>query len=382
VLQENAISRAKEFLRKLDAIEVLQSLPDGITLANAEGRIEFSNQAADKMLGVGAATEESPEGWSGYYGVFLADGETVFPTDRYPLVRALAGEETREVEMVVRNASVPDGAILSVSGRPLVSANGEILGAAVAFRDVTELRQTQRRLEEAIARLELVQALRAELSTFIVHDLKNPLASILGTCELLASQSLEGQAADDVAVIREAARRMHRMVLDILDLQMSEDGALELDLVDVEAGQLLEQLLAAAKPRLAARDQTITISKSAGTLQVDESLFFRVLMNIVDNCAKYGPAGGSVHVEATHSDGRVCISVQDEGPGVPEHLRERIFEKYTRAERADEMRSRDSRGLGLRFCRMVVDAHGGRIWVEDGVPKGSRFCVELQSRNG
>jgi len=75
--------------------------------------------------------------------------------------------------------------------------------------------------------------------------------------------------------------------------------------------------------------------------------------------------------------GTVVIGVSDEGPGVRPELRERIFEKYTKVEREDGMRSQDSRGLGLRFCKVVVDAHEGRVWVEDGVPRGARFCVEL-----
>lgn len=69
--------------------------------------------------------------------------------------------------------------------------------------------------------------------------------------------------------------------------------------------------------------------------------------------------------------------MRDEGPGVPEHLRDRIFEKYAKVEREEGCRSRDSRGLGLRFCRVVAEAHGGRIWVEDAEPTGARFCLEL-----
>lgn len=100
-------------------------------------------------------------------------------------------------------------------------------------------------------------------------------------------------------------------------------------------------------------------------------------MNLVDNCVKYGPDDGTIQIEATRgSQGKVRLSVTDEGPGVPEHLRERIFDRYARAER-DSFRSEDSRGLGLRFCKVVADAHGGEIWVEDAEPRGARFCVEL-----
>jgi K+-sensing histidine kinase KdpD len=103
-------------------------------------------------------------------------------------------------------------------------------------------------------------------------------------------------------------------------------------------------------------------------------------MNLIDNCAKYGPEGGVVTVDlATSSRDPIVVRVSDEGPGVPPELRERIFEKYAQAERGQGMRSSDSRGLGLRFCKVVVDTHGGRIWAEDAEPRGARFCVELRS---
>ena len=135
---------ADDFSR-LNLYTVLHSLPDGVTLANLEGRILFSNEAADRILGVEAATEATPDDWAEHYGIFLPDGETPFPTADYPLVRALSGERTRDVEMFVRNASIADGALLSVSGQGLRDADNNLIGAAVVFRDVTELRRNSAR---------------------------------------------------------------------------------------------------------------------------------------------------------------------------------------------------------------------------------------------
>jgi signal transduction histidine kinase len=112
------------------------------------------------------------------------------------------------------------------------------------------------------------------------------------------------------------------------------------------------------------------------TWKLDEELMRRVLQNLVDNCIKYGPAGGTIDIDAASAPNKLAISVRDQGHGVPEDLRERIFEKYARIEREPSGRHRDSRGLGLRFCRLAVEAHGGRIWVEDNRP-GAIFRVEL-----
>jgi K+-sensing histidine kinase KdpD len=110
----------------------------------------------------------------------------------------------------------------------------------------------------------------------------------------------------------------------------------------------------------------------------DRSLLFRVVANLVDNCVKYGPRGGRISLTAyAADDDGVRIDVEDEGPGVPDDLRETIFDKYAQVERVRGGQSTNSRGLGLRFCRVVVDAHGGHIWVEDAEPTGARFCLEL-----
>jgi PAS domain S-box-containing protein len=133
-------------------LSVIDSLGDGVTLANAEGQIVFSNKAADRMLGV-VATPESPEKWAGYYGVFVPESDELFPLERMPLVRALRGEETNGVEMWIRNDRVPQGLLISVTGRPIRDAVNRIVGASVVFRDITALREVERRLEASNAAL-------------------------------------------------------------------------------------------------------------------------------------------------------------------------------------------------------------------------------------
>lgn len=352
---------------RLDLYTVLHSLPDGVTLANAEGRIVFSNAAADRILGTGAALEASPDEWASHYGVFLPDGETPFPTDRYPLVRAVNGEATRDVEMLVRNPAIPEGALISVSGRPLLDSDGAPIGAAVVFRDITQLRR--------------IQSLKDELTAFIVHDLKSPLTTIIATCDLIATEHGDDTTLiQDVLSVRNAAQRVNRMVLDLLDTQMAEDGALEPARSHIDLVGLLREVRDAALGRMGARDRHRVLVGGAQGLSVhaDGDLLFRALVNLVDNCVKYGPDDGRIWIEAAPTEnGMTSIAVRDEGPGVPGHLRDRIFEKYAKVEREEGYRSRDSRGLGLRFCRVVVEAHGGRIWVEDAEPTGARFCLEL-----
>ena len=368
-----------EIFSRLNLYDVLHSLPDGVTLADAEGRIIFSNAAADRILGTTAATDASSDEWSAHYGVFLLDGSTPFPTSEYPLLRALCGEHPHDVEMLVRNEARPDGAIISVSGRPLF-ADESIIGAAVVFRDVTRLRRVQAELERTVEELTTAQKAKDELAAFLIHDLKSPLTAITGLCDLITVDNLHDkeQVIDDVQTIKESAWRLNGMVVDLLDIQMAEDGALDIDASELVLAEMLEHVAESAGRFARARGHRIEVDCEPDvSLVADPDLLYRLVMNLVDNCFKYGPEGGGIWLTGkTKEGGPVVITVRDEGPGVPAELRERIFEKYSLIER-DQGRVKDSRGLGLRFCGVVAEAHGGRIWVEDAEPRGARFCVEL-----
>ena len=338
---------------------VLDAIGEGIVIADETGKAVFFNRTAEQMLGLGLRE---------------------FPVGEHPLARALSGEETNQVEQLLRTARSPAGTYVAITGRPMRDSSGRTTGAIVLLRDVTPLRRAQWDLERANAELLDLQRRQAELSSLIVHDLKSPLTTVIGTAEvMLEDQELRDEAREDLRSIQQAARSMHRMAMDLLDVAMSEDGALLPRLEPVDVPQLVTAVRLAMTFRATERNQSIVVSLrelALPTWKLDEELMRRVLQNLVDNCIKYGPAGGAIDIEAASASSRLVISVRDRGPGVPEELREKIFEKYARIEREHGGRHRDSRGLGLRFCRLAVEAHGGRIWVEDNRP-GAIFRVEL-----
>jgi len=353
----------------------LQAMAEGITLADSSGRIIYSNPAADLILGR-PPSDGDPDSWAEYYGVFQPGTNDSFPTEGYPLVRALAGEETSGVEMLIRNPAVPEGTLISVAGRPIRDENGVIEGAAVVFRDITTLRNAQAELQEALFELQDLQNQKSELTAFLVHDMKGPLTTILANAELARFADLTAMERDlGTEEILGAGRTLHRMVLDLLDIRTGEDGRLEPHRELIHLGALMRSVTSGGS--LMGYEVSI---ETTGPLQImaDPDLLRRVLGNLVDNCVKYGPPGGRIWLDShVDKDGSALISVRDEGPGVPSDLREVIFEKYSRLERGTGRRRAGSRGLGLRFCRIAVEAHNGRIWVEDNVPSGACFRVEL-----
>jgi signal transduction histidine kinase len=226
----------------------------------------------------------------------------------------------------------------------------------------------------------LLQAQRQkeELSALVVHDLKNPLTGILVNARYLqADPAFTGDTHEALRDIVTSAEVMHRMVMNLLDISRSEDGTLVPRLDALELDELVEVTCATVRRRLEERRLELQLALEVRTIRADRDLLQRLLENLLDNAIKYTPPGGAVRIETgLRDDGLVSIRVIDTGTGIPPESREQIFQKYARLEGSAEV-ARTSRGLGLAFCRLAAEAHGGRIWVEDQPPVGTAFCVLL-----
>jgi signal transduction histidine kinase len=362
---------------------VLDTIGEGVAVIDGAGKLVYSNRIAEQVFGLGLSYVEPPHLAVRHDRPLLngalevvTNGRTPFGDERHPLVRALRGEETHRVEQVAAHP----GTFVSISARPLRDAHGKITGAIALARDVTALRRAKWDLERANAELVDLQRRQAELSSLIVHDLKSPLTTIIGTTEvMLEDDGASDRAKEDLRGIQQAGRSMLRMAMDLLDVAMSEDGVLLPHLEPIDVPRLVSTVQTAMSFRASERGQRIALSLdelAVPTWSLDEELMRRVLQNLVDNCIKYGPAGDTIDIGASSMGNRLELRVRDHGAGVPEEMREKIFEKYARIEGDMNGRHRDSRGLGLRFCRIAVEAHGGRIWVENNAP-GAVFRVQI-----
>ena len=226
------------------------------------------------------------------------------------------------------------------------------------------------------------QERKEELINLVVHDLKNPIASILANAHFLVREpNLSDDARDASRDIHEAANSMQRMVLNLLDISRSEQGALVPRLSDVDVPTLLNEVLGVMGRRANERQQKISVEVSPEVKHsvLDRDLLLRLLENLLDNALKYSPLAGTIKVEANIVNGYLEFCIRDEGPGIPGAYRERIFEKYVQLEDSAVSLARTSRGLGLVFCRLAAEAHGGKIWVEDNQPRGTAFRVRLRA---
>jgi two-component system, OmpR family, sensor histidine kinase KdpD len=223
------------------------------------------------------------------------------------------------------------------------------------------------------------ERLRSTLLSSVSHDLRTPLASIIGSATSLLSY---GQEYDESAqtellqTIREEAERLDRYVGNLLSMTRLESGALELRRDWADPGDLVASALAQLAPRLREHDVVVGSEPGVPLVKVDFVLMEQVLVNLLDNAAKYAPPATTIRVNIGRAEGAVQIAVADEGGGMPPEDLERVFDKFYRVGRGD---SRDgSTGLGLSICRGIVEAHGGRVYARlraDG--SGTVFTVEL-----
>ncbi len=248
----------------------------------------------------------------------------------------------------------------------------------VRIRSLMRLKRLQAEIQAERDALLDSQKQKEQLFEFIVHDLKNPLATIQVGLDLLSDRE-ENPAPLQLQLLRlrETAQGMGRMVQNILDIGRAEQMGLELRRSRITLRDWLPSLLQEVEYRAQRLNQSMTCACAEDLeLEADQDLLRRVILNLLDNALKYSPSGSRTRLEAMVVDGCTLVKVFDEGQGIPEHMRELIFNKFMRLEE-EGAKTRSSSGLGLTFCQVVAEAHGGRIWVEENQPKGSVFVVEI-----
>jgi len=226
--------------------------------------------------------------------------------------------------------------------------------------------------------------LRTALLTSISHDLRTPLASILGAATSLRTHPGELDVAEQgemIRTIQEEAERLNRFIGNLLDMTRLESGAIAPQVTVVDLSELVGSALERCAKILAAHRVEVRLAPSLPMLKLDVVLFEQVLFNLLDNAAKYSPAGSTITVEADCANGWVEFRLLDRGDGIPVSDLERIFDKFYRVHAAD--RRRAGTGLGLAICRGFVEALGGSIRAgnrSDG--NGATFTITLPVPEG
>ncbi len=281
-------------------------------------------------------------------------------------------------------------------------------GAVVLMRDVTERKRAEAQIlqakEEAesanraksaaleqLARnyacLKELEDLRDNLTRMIVHDLKSPLSTIHGYLGVLRGAAVPRLDAAEAGYLTEAARlagRMQEMIASLLDIGRLENREMPLQPVVSDLGVLAREADKVARPESSALKVDVEVIGGPVTAECDPDIIRRVLVNLLDNAIKFSPEDGTVRVRVEREGERARVSVDDEGSGIPTEYHARIFERFGQVDAR-----KYSTGLGLTFCKLAVEAHGGSIGVEspsrrrasaEGAGKGTTLWFVLPAK--
>lgn len=234
-------------------------------------------------------------------------------------------------------------------------------------------------LQHSFTELKRLEELRENLTNMIIHDLRTPLTGVIGALSLM--QDLDSVQEDPEAeelqqMASQNSDKLLTMINDLLDITKMESGELRLQRTKVDASDLAAEVENTVRPVAQFEEINVAyeIAPGLAKLSADRDMLCRVLVNLVANALKFSPTNGTVRLTAESApDGFVKLAVLDNGPGIPAGYEKKIFEKFGQVEEGE--RKKLSTGLGLTFCKMAVEAHGGKIWVENAPERGSNFCV-------
>ncbi len=351
---------------------ILRSMVEGVAVIDAKERVVFCNQAFAEILSVDAASSEDRP--------LL---EVVRQADLVALARrALQSGEHVQGDLVLgtvspqnfgvtaapipaldAEASLRAPGIESASGGPREDVKQ---GAVIVLHDISELRRLERVRQDFVAN--------------VSHEFKTPLTAIQGFAETLLSGALEDEKNNRrfLEIIRDHAVRLGRLTDDLLKLARIEAGKLELEFQRVAIADIIESCATTTLLRASRRELSLDVSfpPALPPVRGDASLLREVLQNLLDNAVQYTQPGGKITLSAVTRESEAIVTVADTGIGIPLAEKERIFERFYRV---DAARSREvgGTGLGLSIAKHIVEAHGGRIWVDSSVGQGSQFHFSI-----
>lgn len=350
--------------RRLDAI--LEYSADGVMILDPGQKIVVFNRALAEITGWSAA-----EAIGRHHDevIVWARRETEMDLARataggWPLTRGRGSRTALYVEGDLRRRT---GGTISVgiTYAPLLDREGKLVNIIANVRDITRFREADR--------------LKSTFVSIVSHELKTPVATILGYAETLARADAQWDARTTrelAQTIQEEARRLDRLISDLLDVSRLQAGALPLKMDEVDLELLAQRVVQRFQPQTNQHQFSVRFPSDFPTVRGDPMRLEQVLNNLVSNAIKYSPRGGTIRIRGQVYPEEVVVSVSDEGIGIPATEQGRIFDAFYRVEDA-QARQVGGVGLGLYLARAIVEAHGGRIWVESEPGKGSTFSFSL-----
>jgi PAS domain S-box-containing protein len=322
----------------------------------------FGNPTAQQLLGkLGRATDEASP-----FRLAHPDGRPV-RVDELPSTRALGGETVTNLEVVIRREGITIPALTSAA--PVRGQGGAILGAVVAFQDITALKQLER--------------LREDFAAVAAHDLRNPIQAVTLQVDLLLERAVGEDAPVPLATLRNIklnCQRIQRLINDLGDASLIEARQVRLSLENVPVAEAVSNIIQQMSVTLGDHPVTLDVQGDPSSIRVDPARLDQMLANLLENAAKYSPEGTSIGVTVVARGEGTTIEVADHGPGISAADLGRIFDRYFRA--PSSLGARSGLGLGLYIAKGLAEVHGGTLEAESTPGVGSIFRLWMPQTRG
>jgi len=235
-----------------------------------------------------------------------------------------------------------------------------------------------RKYEDAMEQLVKADQMKTNLTSFIVHDLKGPISTIMANLDMMLYEQLSTEQFELVTLALHDVYKMQNMVMNILDVMKMEEGRISIFREETDLNELIRNELESIKSLLAMRELEVAFDGTPRILCIDAALIGRTISNLLLNAVEHSPERKHIIVDIRHDDVRreTLVSVADQGTGIPDEFKEKIFDKFFQIA-SGKRYGKTTTGLGLAFCKLVVNAHGGRLWAEDNEGGGARFVFSL-----
>ncbi len=357
---------------------IIESIADGVWVCDAQGRVVEVNQRAIDLVGLPEKeTNLRPlDDYERLIGTRHPDGAPM-SRGEFPLIRALEGQPVVS-EALIRNVGTGRDTWLQISAAPLFDDSGQVTGAVAVGRDITASAELTRQ--------------KAEFLSMVAHELKTPITVIKGLSQAMErryQQRLERYAPDDLFSASELQKyagqlgtvvwqtvRLDRLVADLLDLTRLEGSGAPANYRRLNLAGLLSDVVERFQSAIMTHQIAVAIGAPDAYVEVDEERIEHVIVNLLQNAAKYSPAGAPIDVALAVDSAEVTVAVRDYGIGIPDGEQSRLFSRFFRASNAPAQRY-GGIGLGLYLSAEIVKRHGGRMAVDSREGTGSTFSFTL-----
>lgn len=367
------LAHSEQTLRQQTQIleAILNSMAEGVIVTDETGRYLLFNPAAEKLLG-GKAAHIRLDERTYYYGLYLPDGKTLCPAEQSPLIQSLKGRVIRGMELRLRGRDKSQDTWLLYNASPLPKSLNEGLQVGVlVFHDITAQKNAQQSLEQ---QTNLLREKNEELDAFghtVAHDLKNPLAQIMGYSEMLVADFAllsEEERFTFLDMILRGGQKMNNIINELLILSSVRREEVYREAIPM--GTVIRETLSRLSPMITDTKAIISLPEKWPLALGYSPWLEEVWINYVSNALKYGGHPPSLEFGVTwRDDGLLAFWLQDNGQGLSAEQKARIFHPFTRLDRG---RAR-GHGLGLSIVQRIIEKLGGQVFVESEPGQGSRF---------